>query len=644
MKKVLFLFLLFCGGLFTFSRSAFAYCPNGQCEINEDPYICPEDCVGGRVDCGTYTCPNGKVVRIFCSSECGGGNTCWFEPTCDVVEPCTPGSCPPAQDVGVCYVNGEACRVWDKCGCAKSCTARCGPSGNCIYDAQNCGEGGFIPTPTPGKGPTPTPAPVPMPSCSAFLTINGLTDVSVGPGEALTYTVSLSNLSYVQSATVSFTSNNTAVAPSATGTCNLSNNPPNCTNSGSLKAGTATGTATITATVTVVWLGRTGTCFSTATVRRPVPTCSAEFLPTTGITLNQGETSSDAFVRVSNLQYADPSLPIENISLTLNPAAGLTISPDSLSQTDCSLTPEGKYYQCRNISVVAGSNTGSWSINAKVYLNPGSVQSCSALLQVTVKKIGPWFQTSQGNVHSGGSLTSRIPNNPAIGPFFSLSPTDTSPYDDVGVVSYASGTLNLGAGYVSSRHKLTPPLDLGWQANTGFSRPRFNYFYEKLGSPSPTNCLPSIVLNNQQLPDADGFAYYNCNVGTASQWTIGTKKLVILTDGEFLINHRINISTGGSLVVVARGNITVGDNVGQSFNIQGIFVTDGLFNSGLSENYNSQLVVNGSVIADNINLRRNLENNNFDKPAEIFNFDPGLMINSYNRLWSSVTSWQEVVP
>ena len=131
--------------------------------------------------------------------------------------------------------------------------------------------------------------------------------------------------------------------------------------------------------------------------------------------------------------------------------------------------------------------------------------------------------------------------------------------------------------------------------------------------------------------------------------------MVISTDGKFLIKHRILISQGGSLVVVAKGGIGVSKNLiatGEQNNyLGGIFITDGTFYSSVEEDFNFTpvtsdkiLVVQGGVIAKQMNLSRDLGSGNQTTPAEKFVYRPDFLINSYPDLWRASHTWQELAP
>lgn len=107
--------------------------------------------------------------------------------------------------------------------------------------------------------------------------------------------------------------------------------------------------------------------------------------------------------------------------------------------------------------------------------------------------------------------------------------------------------------------------------------------------------------------------------------TVANSKLILLVDGTVNISGSITIPpanrTTGNVVIISGGNITLGGGV---TNIDGIYVTDGTFDTGLS---NNQLTVNGTVVAwGGLTLARNAVNNS-TTPAEVFNFVPDFVVN-----------------
>ena len=147
-------------------------------------------------------------------------------------------------------------------------------------------------------------------------------------------------------------------------------------------------------------------------------------------------------------------------------------------------------------------------------------------------------------------------------------------------------------------------------------------------------------------------AYNGRNIQTGNNWNIGTKKIVLLTSGKFLIKHSISVAQGGSLVVIAKEGIGVYKDLGGlTTNLEGIFITDGNFYSSVENNFNfigvkstTSLVIRGGVIANDLSLTRDLEANNSITPAENFSYRPDFWLNSYPGLWKRSHIWEELAP
>jgi len=263
-----------------------------------------------------------------------------------------------------------------------------------------------------------------------------------------------------------------------------------------------------------------------------------------------------------------------------------------------------------------------------------------------------WFQTEVGNVHSSEDIyNAGLPS----GEYFS-----------------DKGESNSGPGVVSYDHWLPlEPSDLGegnlsstnWLVNTEISSSpyNYNYFYKVLDQPDliPPP-LPNRKIWSSDLPAADGMIAFESSIRMGDNWEIGTKKIVILVQGEFLINARIRIDIdgGGSLVVAARDGIGVSKRIavnGLNLNtIEGFFFTDGPFYSNVNPSLNltpandiknNRLVIDGGITANEFDFRRNLgEERNQTIPAELFRYNPRLLLNTYPGLWARKHAWEELAP
>jgi len=261
--------------------------------------------------------------------------------------------------------------------------------------------------------------------------------------------------------------------------------------------------------------------------------------------------------------------------------------------------------------------------------------------------ISSWFQVQEGDVYANWRIKSKVPEEE----YFCLTGEGGVP----GVVVYRGGTSYFGDGEVSEEE---------WLAETEqpVSTSYFNYFYQLLGSPVKETAPSGGSFSNDDLHSritgTEGIIAFDGDIQTGNGWLVGKKKMVLLIDGKFLIKNQIRINPGGSLVVVVSGAIAVsGDKeITGSGNsrIRGVFVTDGKFYSSVdpsafptftSTESDKVLVIDGSVVAGNgVDLARDLGADNDTMPAELFRFDPALMINSYQAIWQQNFTWQELAP
>jgi hypothetical protein len=135
--------------------------------------------------------------------------------------------------------------------------------------------------------------------------------------------------------------------------------------------------------------------------------------------------------------------------------------------------------------------------------------------------------------------------------------------------------------------------------------------------------------------------------------SLGARKVVVIVKGaDVYLNGEITLTKGsGFFLLVAgattggtKGNIIVSPTVGggASANLEGIFVTDGAFQTGLAS---TQLWVRGTVASyGGISLQRDLGDLNSTTPAELFEFAPDLALLFPQKLGAHSISWQEVAP
>lgn len=242
-------------------------------------------------------------------------------------------------------------------------------------------------------------------------------------------------------------------------------------------------------------------------------------------------------------------------------------------------------------------------------------------------KPGSWFQTKEGDVHAEGNLYSYVPDGViATGGYFCLAGDGNTP----GVVSYGSDfDFKQGVGKGDDRVSST-----GWLTNTGFSRKKFNYFYQLLGSPEEDY--------GGGLP-ADSGIYYTDDLLAVDNWNVPNgQKIVVLVDNEVNINGNIDVALGGFLAIISSGKIKVAETVPQ---VEGVFITDKEFEvDSAGTESDIEFRGEGIFIAESFDLGRDLGDLNETIPVESFVYRPDFLINAHPELWVSSYSWQELAP
>jgi hypothetical protein len=226
-----------------------------------------------------------------------------------------------------------------------------------------------------------------------------------------------------------------------------------------------------------------------------------------------------------------------------------------------------------------------------------------------------------------------------------------------GIPAYG-GTTNLTQANVS---------ETGWLANSlGSSTKIYNstYFLNAIPEDMIINSLSSSIDGSAIASGGtatDGIYWYEYDPAAngGSDLTIntlaslGARKVVVIVKGaDVYLNGEITLTKGsGFFLLVAgattggtKGNIIVSPTVGggASANLEGIFVTDGAFQTGLAS---TQLWVRGTVASyGGISLQRDLGDLNSTTPAELFEFAPDLALLFPQKLGAHSISWQEVAP
>jgi len=269
-----------------------------------------------------------------------------------------------------------------------------------------------------------------------------------------------------------------------------------------------------------------------------------------------------------------------------------------------------------------------------------------------------WVQTEGGDVYASGNVRSFIP---AVVPrAFNTDSVNGYP----GVLSYGtlydfdSDPFSEGATLVSSTN---------WQVNESRTSVNYyDYFLRRFGSPStPTTSAPFDNLaaviqppSNCTATSCDSPYYVVGNMTTSGNWSVGNnERIVILVDGNLTIGGRINITGNGFVAFIVNGTITVADTVGTTWSsttpvVEGVYIAtkadgSGLIQTGASINaLTARFVGSGVFVADSFLLQRDLDTygGNVNGSAELFTYDPQLLLTMPDTMKDLSVTWQEVAP
>lgn len=312
------------------------------------------------------------------------------------------------------------------------------------------------------------------------------------------------------------------------------------------------------------------------------------------------------------------------------------ISDENIAVSNPSTNPNSPYS-----TSISGRQAGTTTLTTKVFFNMISPNifypyylACSDTSNIVVNPANAWFQTQGGDIHAQGSVISTLPES-LLSPYFSLASSFTPSFP--GVVSYGT-TVDFGEGSVSEK---------GWLTKSSFSTSSFDYdyFFQKLSPTDTFNCGSPTTSSGSYKVTGD------CTL-TGSDLDFGTSKVTVLVDGNLNIGRNITLDTanGGFVAFIVKGNIQIDPSIGRESssvdpNIQGLYIANGEFktNEGDSDS-SARFIGKGIFKANTFNLERDLGADNADTSAELFIFDPSLVMNTPTSLTTSQTSWLEVNP
>lgn len=331
----------------------------------------------------------------------------------------------------------------------------------------------------------------------------------------------------------------------------------------------------------------------------------------------------------------------------------------ALGGTNCSVCPAAQP-QCQHGFEFSTPQSLKDGNNHQIYaygINAPGTSGDNTLLSGAPQTINcqplanAWFKTQGGDVHGNSEVGTTIPPTAPAGTYFSSMPA--------GVVS--TGRIAGFLGNIASNMSIP-----GWQVAEGgedlrgFGTSRFVYdyefFYKKFGSPSFDNFdgnITQILPNIEIYYSGDTVSYLD------GDWTNFDKKAIIFIDGDLLIDTKITLAQGAFLAFIVSGNISIDPSLGNDPtganrddpNIEGVFITDGDFDTQLGAAGHERFVGRGIFASDSdlnriggFSFQRDLgiENSNFS--AEYFEYKSDLLVNFPQRLGVRRMTWQEVAP
>ncbi len=302
-------------------------------------------------------------------------------------------------------------------------------------------------------------------------------------------------------------------------------------------------------------------------------------------------------------------------------------------------------------------------------------------LNFALQRSAPWIQSTGLDMRFDMGYPYKIPLGASCQSFASVNGSGNMP----GVVITGSNFSDFGDGDASSENWVVGNT----QFSEDFANPNsLSSSHSNLKSTIEKNIKAQITPLNDAINGIASCANYGSCVLTpsslapsssmaysvsGSDLTInsgvinGTKSIVVLVDGDVLLNGPISVERGSFLLISATGDIIVNQTVGATPDcradytpqIQGIYVTDrdfivdGLGTSACnSPTPDTMLTIGGSVIVNAGNVPgggelknlRSLCTNNLNFPSIKVQERPDFFLNSPTLLQSQSVSWREVAP
>jgi hypothetical protein len=263
---------------------------------------------------------------------------------------------------------------------------------------------------------------------------------------------------------------------------------------------------------------------------------------------------------------------------------------------------------------------------------------------------GAWVQTRGGDVYAPINIQSLLPSTSLPTRHFSLVGTGGYP----GVVRYGMGfDFEIGAGdgsaYVSPTNWLASTIDR-------YQVDYYDLMWRKFGGPTTPDFDVNDLASPLAQPASREAAYYAVgDVTTSGNWVVPAgESLIMLIDGNLIINGTITTTGTGFVAFIVSGNIAVDPSVGTTFSsttpaLEGVYITSptGTFSTGVSSVPGAERFVGqGVFVAGAFELLRDLasvgQNSNY--AAEYFIYDPTILLTMPEEMMESAVTWSEIAP
>lgn len=360
----------------------------------------------------------------------------------------------------------------------------------------------------------------------------------------------------------------------------------------------------------------------------------------------------------SSMQALIGQTSIMAANVTLSPAGGTTITQTAFTSSNPAIvsvtSPDTTSPYTTNITAGA---IGTATIHATATLANGGTCTTEPASgsSVTVISPNPWWQIIGGHVISGGAIRSPIPPTctaPACANYLLINDlVSNRPSAAIYQSDYDFSSDPLSRGIVSNSDQ--------WLVKTGTNPNIYTYqYFRNLSSGKPfvtlaanSNVDPAVVSQARGAGESYLWIVVNGNA-TIDQPLDINQKVILFVDGNLSINGKIRLTNANAserfLMVVVSGNINVSSSVFSASAadpaLNGIFVANGTFSTGTNGTDDNRLVVRGTVAAGAINLQRDLNDENVNTPAELFQYSPELVTNYPPALAVRHMIWREVAP